>query len=144
MMNNAHKSGFAYRLFLGPLWGLVLATVVLVAMPAQAQQWVCRPPPRIAVDLGYCYGFVESYFEAIKAEEVLDQIDETNAQSRLRQAHEICYATNYANQKILGSLAFSSYLNLKDDSLLKTTAADCSTLLEYYSDQAKEGLDPSE
>ena len=44
-------------------------------------------------------------------------------------------ATDFDNQKTLGGLAFSSYLNLGDDTLLKTTAADCSTQLEFYSTQ---------
>ena len=116
----------------------ILLTISISTFPAAAMEWECRPPVRIAVDLGYCYGFVEAYFEAVQAEAVLNQIDSTDVLSRVRDAHQTCFATDFDNQKTLGGLAFSSYLNLGDDTLLKTTAADCSKQLEFYSTQVAE------
>ena len=117
---------------------LILVLVSGFALPAAAMEWTCRPPARIAVDLGYCYGFVEAYFEAVQAEAVLNQIDSTDVLSRVRDAHQTCFATDFDSQKTLGGLAFSSYLNLGDDTLLKTTAADCSKQLDFYSTQVAE------
>ena len=117
---------------------LILVIASFSTLPAAAMEWECRPPVRIAVDLGYCYGFVEAYFEAVQAETVLNQIDTTDVLTRVRDAHQTCFATDFDNQKTLGGLAFSSYLNLGDDTLLKTTAADCSTQLEFYSTQVAE------
>ena len=135
MVRNILNTGF--------LGVLSLMIVPVSLKPAHAIEWVCVPPVRIAVDLGYCYGFVEAYFEAVQASNVLEEIDNTDVQSRVRNAHTSCYATDYNSQKTLGGLAFSSYLNLGDDTLLKTTAKDCSAMLEHYSDQVTIESDPN-
>ena len=125
---------------------LVLLTVSsgVVANPAFAQsgdaqtddtQYTCFPAIRVLVDLGYCYGFVHSYYIASENRDILDKMAKGKVEDRIRKAHEQCYPTNFNQQQVLGELAFSSYMNLSDPMLMKQSAQDCSTLLEQYSAQ---------
>ena len=113
--------------------------------PASAQNvsqdnftYDCIPAIKIVADLGYCFGFTLSYFEALENTQILTQIREQNIEDSISNAHQQCYATDFSNQKQLGSMAFSSYVNLSDDSLLRRSAADCRVLMEYYSSQLQD------
>lgn len=98
----------------------------------------CIPAIKIVADLGYCFGFTLSYFEALENTEILTQISDQNIEASINNAHQQCYATDFNNQKQLGSMAFLSYVNLSDDSLLRRSAADCRVLMEYYSSQLQD------
>ena len=98
-------------------------------------QFECIPAIKIVADLGYCFGFTVTYFEALEATDILAQISAQGIEDSVSDAHLQCYPTDFAKQKQLGTIAFSSYVNLSDDTLLRRTAADCRVLMEYYSNQ---------
>ena len=121
---------FAYVLSFG---------VVLTTSPLRAQddaiQYECIPAIRIVADLGYCFGFTVSYFKALGNQDILDAIESRSIDDNIAAVHQQCYATNFSSQKHLGTLAFSSYINLADDTLLHRTGDDCHLLINYYADQ---------
>lgn len=110
--------------------------LALAAVPASARDYTCHPAIRVVVDLGFCFGFVKSYYEAAGNVDILGKMAEGKVEDRIRQAHDQCFPTSFDQQQVLGELAFSSYLNLKDLTLLKQSASDCSTLMKLYADQA--------
>ena len=74
---------------------LVLLTVSsgVVANPAFAQsgdaqtddtQYTCFPAIRVLVDLGYCYGFVHSYYIASENRDILDKMAKGKVEDRIR------------------------------------------------------------
>lgn len=95
----------------------------------------CVPAIKIVIDLGYCFGFTMSYYEAINDQQTLTAIAEGNVRKNIENAHNQCYPTRFDDQITLGELAFSSYINLKDDRLLKDSASHCQTLMQYYAQQ---------
>ena len=127
---------------------LMALCLSLFAVPTQAQvnapnnsqtEFECIPSIRIVADLGYCFGFTVSYFEAISNQAVLTAIKEQQIENNISSAHRQCYATDFSSQKHLGTMAFSSYVNLADDTLLRRTGADCNLLLDYYAKQQQSG-----
>ncbi len=100
-----------------------------------APNYTCIPAIKIVADLGYCFGFSLSYFDATDNVTILNAIEEQDIAANIAAAHKQCYATNFTSQQKLGELAFSSYINLEDDALLTRTAADCRILLDYYAKQ---------
>lgn len=121
--------------------GLVMRYIFLMmccgmlSWPAMANSLNCAPAIRVVVDLGYCYGFVEAYYDAAGYDQILNQMEEGNVEGRIREAHDQCYPTSFDQQKVLGQLAFASYLNLEDSALLNQSANDCSMLMKDYADQ---------
>lgn len=113
--------------------------VALVAAPSasMAKSYSCIPAIKIVIDLGYCFGFTTSYFEAIDDQQTLTAIETGHVQQHINDAHQQCYPTNFDDQMMLGALAFSSYINMKDDRLLKDTAENCQLLMKHYADQNK-------
>ena len=128
------------------------AMLVLTASMARGQeettpddfQFECIPAIKIVADLGYCFGFTVTYFEALEATDILAQISAQGIEDSVSDAHLQCYPTDFAKQKQLGTIAFSSYVNLSDDTLLRRTAADCRVLMEYYSNQLQANQPQSE
>jgi len=134
---------------------ILAAMLVLTASLARGQddstpddfQFECIPAIKIVADLGYCFGFTVTYFEALEATDILAQISAQGIEDSVSDAHLQCYPTDFAKQKQLGTIAFSSYVNLSDDTLLRRTAADCRVLMEYYSNQLQANqtkADPSQ
>lgn len=116
--------------------GLMLAPLTAQAQD-NATEYECIPAIRIVADLGYCFGFTVSYFEAIGNQAVLSAIESRQIEGNISSAHRQCYATDFVSQKHLGTMAFSSYVNLADDTLLRRTSADCNLLLDYYARQSQ-------
>lgn len=121
------------------LYTTVFVSALMISAPATAQdeqtEYECIPAIRIVADLGYCFGFTVSYFEAVGHQDILDAIKERRIEHNIKTAHQQCYATGFTNQKNLGTLAFSSYINLADDTLLRQTGDDCRLLMNYYAEQ---------
>ena len=124
-----------------------LAVFMLVSGPqawaqdntaAERFRFKCIPAIKIVADLGYCFGFTVSYFEALEKVEILAEIEQQGIEASVNSAHNQCYATSFTKQKRLGEIAFSSYVNLSDDTLLRRSAADCRVLMEYYSSQLQD------
>lgn len=138
-------------IFAGAAMTIVMMAMTTVAATAQTQSgtsvsgdaeankpdYSCIPAIKIVIDLGYCFGFSESYYEAIEDQDTLALIQSSNIEHNISRAHDQCYPTDFNDQKILGQLAFSSYLNLKDDSLLRQSADHCNLLMDYYARQNK-------
>ena len=134
---------------------ILAAMLMLTASMAKGQgdstpdnfQFECIPAIKIVADLGYCFGFTVTYFEALEATDILAQISAQGIEDSVSDAHLQCYPTDFDKQKQLGTIAFSSYVNLSDDTLLRRTAADCRVLMEYYSNQLQANqtkADPSQ
>ena len=104
-------------------------------MSANAKPYQCIPAIKIVIDLGYCFGFTNSYFEAINDTETLAAIQKGHVEDNIEKAHNQCYPTNFRDQVTLGELAFSSYINLKDDRLLKDAANNCQLMMNHYAEQ---------
>lgn len=114
----------------------LLCCALLTAPSASfAKTYSCIPAIKIVIDLGYCFGFATSYFEAINDQKTLSAIETGHVQKHIAAAHQQCYPTKFDNQMLLGTLAFSSYINMKDDRLLKDTAKNCQLLMNHYADQ---------
>ena len=116
---------------------LLLGAVLIAPTASYAKTYSCIPPIKIVIDLGYCFGFTTSYFEAIDDQKTLTAIEAGHVQKHINEAHQQCYPTKFDNQMMLGTLAFSSYINMKDDRLLKDTANNCQLLMKHYADQNK-------
>ena len=116
---------------------LLLGTVLIAPTTSYAKTYSCIPAIKIVIDLGYCFGFTTSYFEAINDQRTLSAIETGHVQKHINEAHQQCYPTKFDNQMMLGTLAFSSYINMKDDRLLKDTASNCQLLMNHYADQNK-------
>ena len=114
---------------------LLLGAVLIAPTASFAKTYLCIPAIKIVIDLGYCFGFTTSYFEAIDDQKTLTAIETGHVQKHINEAHQQCYPTKFDNQMMLGTLAFSSYINMKDDRLLKDTANNCQLLMEHYADQ---------
>jgi hypothetical protein len=115
----------------------IFAVIVPFSM-AKAQtspSYQCTPAIGIVADLGYCFGFSASYYKAIEDQATLTKISTGNVEANIANVHERCYPTSFSNQKTLGELAFSSYLNLEDDRLLRQTAKNCNMLMTFYANQ---------
>ena len=112
---------------------------------AETKTFKCIPAINIVIDMGYCFGFFSSYYQAIDDRSTLEQIGAGGVEENIRVAHEQCYQTDFNQQKTLGQLGFGSYINLKDDSLLRKSANHCNILMEYYAKQntANTSLSPS-
>lgn len=102
---------------------------------AETRTYKCIPAINIVIDVGYCFGFISSYYQAIDDQSTLEQIAAGGVENNIRIAHDQCYQTDFNQQKTLGQLAFASYMNLKDDSLLRQSANHCNMLMEYYAKQ---------
>ena len=109
--------------------------IIKSALAQDQQNYTCIPAIRIVADLGYCYGFTISYFEAVQNQAVLDAIADRQIEQNVATAHQQCYPTRFTSQKQLGTLAFSSYVNLANDTLLRQTSNDCRLLMDYYAGQ---------
>jgi len=116
---------------------MLLAAFVASPSASMAKSYSCIPAIKIVIDLGYCFGFTTSYFEAIDDQQTLTAIEIGHVQQHINDAHQQCYPTNFDDQMMLGALAFSSYINMKDDRLLKDTAENCQLLMKHYADQNK-------
>jgi len=116
---------------------LLLGAVLTAPTASYAKTYSCIPAIKIVIDLGYCFGFTTSYFEAIDDQKTLNAIETGHVQKHITQAHQQCYPTKFDSQMMLGTLAFSSYINMKDDRLLKDTANNCQLLMRHYADQNK-------
>lgn len=117
---------------------ILLFWALLTAPSASfAKTYSCIPAIKIVIDLGYCFGFTTSYFEAIDDQKTLTAIEAGHVQEHITKAHQQCYPTKFDDQMMLGTLAFSSYINMKDDRLLKDTANNCQLLMNHYADQNK-------
>ena len=116
---------------------LLLGAVLIAPTASFAKTYSCIPAIKIVIDLGYCFGFTTSYFEAIDDQQTLTAIETGHVQQHINDAHQQCYPTNFDDQMMLGALAFSSYINMKDDRLLKDTAENCQLLMKHYADQNK-------
>ena len=114
---------------------LLLGALLTAPSASYAKTYSCIPAIKIVIDLGYCFGFTTSYFEAIDDQKTLNAIETGNVQKHITQAHQQCYPTKFDNQMMLGTLAFSSYINMKDDRLLKDTANNCQLLMRHYAEQ---------
>ena len=116
---------------------LLLGALLIAPTTSYAKTYSCIPAIKIVIDLGYCFGFTTSYFEAIGDQNTLDAIETGNVKKHINQAHQQCYPTKFDDQMMLGTLAFSSYINMKDDRLLKDTANNCQLLMNHYAGQNK-------
>ena len=116
---------------------LLLSAVLIAPTASFAKTYSCIPAIKIVIDLGYCFGFTTSYFEAIDDQKTLTAIETGHVQKHINEAHQQCYPTKFDNQMMLGTLAFSSYINMKDDRLLKDTANNCQLLMKHFADQNK-------
>ena len=48
-----------------------------------AKTYSCIPPIKIVIDLGYCFGFTTSYFEAINDQQTLTAIEAGHVQKHI-------------------------------------------------------------
>ena len=114
---------------------LLVSVITTTSSPVFAKTYSCIPPIKIIIDLGYCFGFTTSYFEAVNDTKTLTAIKDGHVRDNIKTAHEQCYPTRFDDQFILGELAFSSYIGLNDDSLLKDAASNCQLLMNHYAKQ---------
>lgn len=105
------------------------------ASAQESKEYKCIPTINIVIDLGYCFGFSMSYYEAIDDQGTIEKIKSGDVEQNIKIAHDQCYPTDFDGQKQLGHLGFSSYINLADDSLLRQSADHCNVLMGYYAKQ---------
>ena len=91
---------------------LLLGAVLIAPTASFAKTYSCIPAIKIVIDLGYCFGFTTSYFEAIDDQKTLTAIETGHVQKHINEAHQQCYPTKFDNQIMLGTLAFSSYISI--------------------------------